>query len=155
MEFALGIGLRQEPAFVKVAKVELAQRLAQFSLPCFSARINSCSMEMGMSLVLSFSANTHTKHTHTHTDTGSSICISILCVCLCTHVGNKTRNGSSNHNSVKIKHNQSRNSFKALSIRNNFANNINYTLLKGPKDNRKKREKGIEIAGTPLMKGLA
>lgn len=27
MEFALGIGLRQEPAFVKVAKVELAQRL--------------------------------------------------------------------------------------------------------------------------------
>jgi len=66
MEFALGIGLRQEPAFVKVAKVELAQRLAQFSLPCFSARINSCSMEMGMSLVLSFSAKTHTEHTHRH-----------------------------------------------------------------------------------------
>jgi len=145
MEFALGIGLRQEPAFVKVAKVELAQRLAQFSLPCFSARINSCSMEMGMSLVLSFSANTHTKHTHTHTDTESSICISILCVCLCTHVGNKTRNGSSNHNSVKIKHNQSRNSFKALSIRNNFANNINYTLLEGRRITEKSEKRELKL----------
>jgi len=53
MEFALGIGLRREPAFVKVAKVELAQRLhlllllRLYSFP-FSARINSCSMGMEM-----------------------------------------------------------------------------------------------------------